>query len=100
MATTGERPKAFSYVRFSTPDQAKGSSYQRQSEAAQAFARERGLELAATTYNDLGVSAFRHKHAQTGALRAFLKAVEEGEIPSGSFLPCRKPGSHLTQFDH
>jgi DNA invertase Pin-like site-specific DNA recombinase len=86
MAITGERPKAFSYVRFSTPDQAKGSSYERQSEAAQAFARERGLELAATTYNDLGVSAFRHKHAQTGALRAFLKAVEDGEIPSGSFL--------------
>jgi DNA invertase Pin-like site-specific DNA recombinase len=84
--TTGERPKAYSYIRFSTPDQAKGSSYERQSEAAQAYARERGLELAATTYNDLGVSAFRHKHAQTGALRAFLKAVEDGEIPSGSFL--------------
>jgi DNA invertase Pin-like site-specific DNA recombinase len=84
--TTGERPKAFSYVRFSTPDQAKGASYDRQIEAAQAYARERGLELAETTYKDLGVSAFRSQNAQTGALWAFLKAVKDGEVPSGSFL--------------
>jgi DNA invertase Pin-like site-specific DNA recombinase len=84
--TTGERPKAFSYVRFSTPEQAKGRSYERQIELAQAYARDHDLDLAETTYKDLGVSALRLKNAQTGALRAFLKAVENGEIPSGSFL--------------
>jgi DNA invertase Pin-like site-specific DNA recombinase len=86
VATTGERPKAFSYVRFSTPEQSKGASYARQIEAAQVYAREHGLELAETTYKDLGVSAFRNKHAQTGALWAFLKAVSDGDIPSGSYL--------------
>jgi DNA invertase Pin-like site-specific DNA recombinase len=87
-ATTAikRRPKAYSYVRFSTPNQAKGRSYERQIELATAYAHERGLELAETTYKDLGVSAFRGKNAQTGALQAFLKAVEDGEIPSGSFL--------------
>jgi DNA invertase Pin-like site-specific DNA recombinase len=81
-----ERPRAYSYVRFSTPEQAKGASYERQVEMAQAFARERGWELADVTYKDLGVSAYRHKNAETGALRAFLTAVEVGDVPSGSFL--------------
>ena len=44
--TAAERPRAYSYVRFSTPDQAKGASYERQFEMAQAYARERGLQLA------------------------------------------------------
>src|SRR5262245_16904987 len=85
--TAAERPRrAYSYVRFSTPDQAKGASYERQIEMAQAYARERGLELAETTYKDLGVSAYRHRNAETGALRAFLDAVEHGDIPRGSYL--------------
>ena len=78
--------KAYSYVRFSTPDQAKGRSYERQIELAKAYAEEHGLELAELTFKDLGVSAFRGRNAQTGALRAFLKAVEDEEIPSGSYL--------------
>ncbi len=74
-----QRPKAFSYVRFSTPDQAKGASYDRQIEAAQAYAQQRGLELAETTYKDLGVSAFRRTNAQTGALR---QATESAALAS------------------
>ncbi len=81
-----ERPKAYSYIRFSTPEQAKGRSYDRQIELASAYAKEHGLELADLTFKDLGVSAFRGKNAQTGALRAFLKAVEDEDIPSGSYL--------------
>jgi DNA invertase Pin-like site-specific DNA recombinase len=84
--TAAERPRAYSYVRFSTPEQAKGASYERQIEMAQAYARERGLQLAETTYRDLGVSAYRHKNAETGALRAFLNTVEHGDVPPGSYL--------------
>jgi DNA invertase Pin-like site-specific DNA recombinase len=83
---TSERPLAYSYVRFSTPEQAKGASYDRQIEAARAYAHQKGWQLAEATYTDLGVSAFRHKNAQTGALRAFLKHVEDGDIPRGSYL--------------
>jgi DNA invertase Pin-like site-specific DNA recombinase len=83
---TQQKPLAYSYVRFSTPEQAKGASYERQIELAQAYAREHELELAGTTYKDLGVSAYRHKNAETGALRAFLNTVDHGDVPPGSYL--------------
>lgn len=38
------------------------------------------------TLRDLGRSAFKGRHAQFGALRAFLDLVEAGEVPQGSFL--------------
>jgi DNA invertase Pin-like site-specific DNA recombinase len=87
MATGAKRAKAYSYVRFSTPEQAKGHSYARQTEAAQAYARLHGLELdSELTFADLGVSAYKGRNAHTGALRAFLDAVQQGDIPEGSFL--------------
>jgi DNA invertase Pin-like site-specific DNA recombinase len=85
-ATAG-RPKAYNYVRFSTPEQAEGDSYRRQTEAAAAYARIHGLELdAELTYTDLGVSAFTGANARTGALAAFLEAVKDGTVPKGSHL--------------
>ena len=36
---TAGKPKAYSYVRFSTPGQAKGDSYRRQTEAANEYAQ-------------------------------------------------------------
>ncbi|HWX07267.1 MAG TPA: hypothetical protein VN065_15685, partial [Bradyrhizobium sp.] len=48
--------RAYSYVRFSTPDQAKGDSYRRQTEAANEYARRHGLVLdTELTFTDLGV---------------------------------------------
>ena len=38
-------PKAFSYVRFSTPEQAKGDSLRRQLERSKKYADEHGLVL-------------------------------------------------------
>ena len=87
MASPRPRPKAYSYIRFSTPDQAKGDSYRRQFEKAQAYALQRGLDLDAEfSLADLGVSAFKGRNAQTGALRKFLDAAEAQEIRPGSFL--------------
>jgi len=37
--------KAYSYIRFSTPEQAKGHSIRRQEELSAAYAEEHGLEL-------------------------------------------------------
>jgi DNA invertase Pin-like site-specific DNA recombinase len=37
-------------------------------------------------YRDLGVSAFRGKNADHGALKAFLDRVESGLIQPGSYL--------------
>lgn len=41
------KPKVYSYLRFSDPKQAAGSSVDRQTEYARRWAAERGLELEA-----------------------------------------------------
>lgn len=84
---TMARPKAYSYTRFSTPEQAKGDSARRQAEMAKAAAERHGLELdEELSFDDRGVSAFRGKNAKAGALQAFRRAVEDGEIEPGSWL--------------
>lgn len=86
MSATRTAPKAYSYLRFSTPEQAKGDSQRRQSEAAHRYALEHGLDLVNATYQDLGVSAFRGANAETGMLREFLDAVQSGAVERGSWL--------------
>jgi DNA invertase Pin-like site-specific DNA recombinase len=81
------RSKAYSYLRFSTPEQAGGDSLKRQMEKAEAYADEHDLDLdTSLSFKDLGVSAYTGKNVQTGALGYFLRAVEDGLIPAGSFL--------------
>lgn len=77
--------KAYSYIRFSTPEQARGDSLRRQTAKADAWCRERGIALD-DTIHDLGVSAYHGANRVTGALRAFLDHVEKGEIARGSYL--------------
>jgi DNA invertase Pin-like site-specific DNA recombinase len=79
--------KAYSYLRFSTLDQQQGDSFRRQTQLAEAYAAEHGLDLDDTlTFQDLGVSAYRSRNSRQGALRAFLDAAEEGTIARGSYL--------------
>lgn len=76
---------AYSYIRFSDPSQAKGNSLKRQTERAQALAKQYGCTLDTTlNIKDLGRSAFR-KGSQIG-LAAFLRAIEEGKVEAGSLL--------------
>jgi len=80
-------PRAFAYSRFSTPEQASGSSKRRQDEAAERYARERNLILDdETRFLDEGVSAFKRLNVLKGALGRFLKMIEDGEVGSGDFL--------------
>jgi DNA invertase Pin-like site-specific DNA recombinase len=82
-----EAPRAYSYVRFSTPQQAAGASLQRQADKAAKYALEHGLTLdTELNMTDFGVSAFRGKNARTGALGGFLEAVNKGYVPKGSYL--------------
>jgi DNA invertase Pin-like site-specific DNA recombinase len=82
-----EQPRCFSYVRFSSGQQAEGHSRERQIAAAARWAKLNGLELDTDlTFEDLGVSAFRGANADVGALGAFVRAAESGLVPAGSFL--------------
>jgi DNA invertase Pin-like site-specific DNA recombinase len=85
---TPTEPRAYSYIRFSTPQQAGGDSLERQVAKAVKWAADNGLTLdTSMNMRDLGVSAFRQKNArQGGALRVFLDAVEDGVVPRGSYL--------------
>src|SRR4051794_2488645 len=82
-----QSPRAFSYVRFSTPEQSKGGSLKRQMGLSLAYCKRKGLTLDESfTLHDLGVSAFRGTNAEQGHLAAFLEAVRIGRVPAGSFL--------------
>src|SRR5262245_40837291 len=90
MPASTPQPLAFSYIRFSHPDQAKGDSLRRQTEAARDWCGRNGLCLdETTTLRDLGRSAYTGKHRSNPdrhALAAFLKLIEQGKVPRGSFL--------------
>lgn len=82
-----QRPRAYSYLRFSHPDQSRGDSARRQTTAAQEYAERHGLELDdKLTFRDLGVSAFHGANALEGALGQFITAVDAGRVPRGSYL--------------
>ena len=81
------QPKAYSYIRFSSPEQEKGDSLRRQVEQSEEYAKKYGLELDDTLkLTDRGLSAFKGAHKTKGALGKFLQFVEEGEIARGSIL--------------
>jgi len=80
------KAKAYSYLRFSTPEQALGDSRRRQIDLAVKYAAAHGLELDGRSYADLGVSAYRGRNAATGGLKQFLDAVEDRVISEGAYL--------------
>jgi DNA invertase Pin-like site-specific DNA recombinase len=77
--------QAYSYLRFSNPEQLKGDSVRRQLEGTQQWADELGIPLN-TQLRDLGLSAFRGAHRTKGDLGKFLSLVQRGEISRGSVL--------------
>jgi len=79
--------KAYSYVRFSTPEQSKGDSAGRQIRMAKAYAAKHGLELdERLTFHDVGVSAYRGRNAEAGKLAYFVEAVDAGLVEQGAYL--------------
>lgn len=77
---------AYSYVRFSTVKQELGDSLRRQVEACEKYCREHNLELHPVSYRDLGVSAYKRKNIEKGALAAFIDAVKTGKVAKDSYL--------------
>jgi len=81
-------PKAYSYVRFSTAEQAAGDSRRRQTDLAADYVKRHGLTLdIELNMRDLGVSAFKGKNLEeTAALGAFRRGIEDGMVEPGSVL--------------
>jgi DNA invertase Pin-like site-specific DNA recombinase len=83
-------PVAYSYTRFSKPEQAEGDSLRRQDDLRDAWLARSGAVLdTSLTLRDEGVSAFTGGHRQNPdrhALAAFLELVRRGRIRRGSYL--------------
>jgi DNA invertase Pin-like site-specific DNA recombinase len=81
-------PIAYSYIRFSSSEQAKGDSLRRQTAKTEAWCQRSGIALdASLSLRDAGVSAFRGKQRDDKfALGQFFKLAQRGRIPLGSYL--------------
>ena len=79
--------KAYSYIRFSTPEQAKGDSLRRQLELSKRYAEKHGLELDEKLRVDSGISGFNGDHLKPdSSLAQFLSELERGKVQPGSYL--------------
>jgi len=80
-------PIVYSYLRFSKPEQMLGDSQRRQLESSEAWAAKHNLTLdESLDLQDLGVSAFRGRNAEQGALGLFLDCIESGRVKPGDYL--------------
>src|SRR5947208_2900889 len=81
---------AYSYLRFSSPEQSKGDSIRRQTELRDQWLDRNGVMLNTTlTLRDEGISGFSGKHRENPdrhALATFLELVHAGRITRGSYL--------------
>ena len=80
--------KAYSYIRFSTPEQMKGNSIERQTDMAAQYCTVNNLELDnELNLQDLGISAYKGKNLdENAALGGFINAIDEGKVQQGSIL--------------
>ena len=77
--------KAYSYIRYSSPQQASGDSYRRQLAATQAYCDAHGYDLddKLSIYKELGVSGFKGDQEH---LKQFINDCETGKVKKGSLL--------------
>ncbi|MFL1387066.1 recombinase family protein [Pseudomonas tritici] len=84
------KPKAYSYIRFSTIEQGRGDSERRQRAAAVEYAAQNGLDLVQDReyqFLDVGVSAYKGRNSSDeGKLHQFCNYVKDGKIAEGSYL--------------
>jgi DNA invertase Pin-like site-specific DNA recombinase len=84
--TSTSTPIAISYIRFSTPEQRKGGSLERQTADTEAWCTRTGIPLD-RELTDPGRSAFHGKHrSDKAALGGFLEQVRQGKVPHDSYL--------------
>jgi DNA invertase Pin-like site-specific DNA recombinase len=81
-------PTAYSYLRFSSPQQATGDSIRRQTQTRDAWLTDHPKVKLDTslTLVDAGRSGFRRKNWDTYALAQFVKLIKSGRVEAGSYL--------------
>jgi len=83
---SGKYTRVYSYYRFSAAVQEQGDSLRRQSSNCLAFCDKHNLTLSKSTFQDLGLSAFKAKHLEEGGgLRTFIDTVKASD--GGALFP-------------
>jgi DNA invertase Pin-like site-specific DNA recombinase len=83
--TIQDQPVCISYSRYSSDAQIGGTSIERQTREAAAWARTNGYRLdTELSFQDEAKSAWSGEHAKSGAFSELLEAVRAGRIPRGS----------------
>ena len=77
------------YIRWSSAEQSKGSSLERQREDCRAHAARKGWRVIKEFVDD-GVSAFKGRHTAAGKLGQFVADAEAGVYPNGIILLAEK----------
>ncbi|MCC4854833.1 recombinase family protein [Vibrio lentus] len=79
--------QVYSYKRFSSVEQKKGNSLERQNNYAIEIAKKYKLKLNEDLdMTDEALLAFHDEHVSKGVLGTFIKAVQDGAVASGSIL--------------
>ncbi|WP_085987568.1 recombinase family protein [Pseudomonas sp. S9] len=79
-------PTAYSYIRFSSAQQAHGASLARQESMVATWLQHHSdYQLSTSSFEDLGVSGFSGKHLDNG-FGKLLAAIENGAIKSGDCI--------------
>jgi hypothetical protein len=77
-----QNAKVYSYLRFSDPKQAAGSSADRQAAYAEKWAADHSLQLdASLSLRDEGLSAYHQAHVKKGALGTSCARSKTGRSP-------------------
>jgi DNA invertase Pin-like site-specific DNA recombinase len=81
-------PKAISYVRFSSLQQGRGSTVERQKQMIQEWLRSHPeYEISHLSRVDEGLSGYKAEHlAEGGGLKAIQDAIRDGQIVKGDVL--------------
>lgn len=77
------------YIRWSSAEQGKGSSLERQRDDCRGHAARHGWNVIEELVDD-GVSAFKGRHASSGQLGHFVARVKAGAYPQGVILLTEK----------
>lgn len=78
---------AYSYIRFSTPAQKLGRSYERQMEACEKWCKDNEITLSDDRFLDDGRSGYTGEHlGEKGQLKRFVDLVDAETIQPGSYL--------------
>lgn len=78
--------QALIYIRFSTPKQEHGDSFERQLREAQAHCDRKGWTVVEPPIADRGRSAYKGDHLNGGELGKLTKRIEAGQIAPGTIL--------------